>query len=546
MLKNITIKSRIIFVIAFLSFQLIVGGIIGIVSLGFANTSMKSLYEDRLVAMGQLDQVVRLLDENQLVIAKAITGDQTVLSQQIDEVNIATKKLDKVWGEFMTTNLTPEEKGLADEFALSRRKFIVDGINPAVVALRAQDIKLATNILHGPIAQLFLPVQNVINILIRKQLEIGKQKFEESQNTFHLVCIAYIFGTLFGLFLAIFVGIWLIRAISAPLKAAVNIARSVAAGDLTQGIDVRSTDEIGQLMQALKNMNDRLLKIVGEVLVGTDTIAAVSIQIASGNRDLSSRTAEQASSLEQTALSMEELTSTVKQNSDNAHQANQLAASASEVALMGGAVVSQVVNTMGSINESARKIVDIISMIDGIAFQTNILALNAAVEAARAGEQGRGFAVVATEVRNLAQRSTAAAKEIKSLISDSLEKVEAGRKLAGEAGNTMDNVVASVKRVTDIMGEITTATQEQSNGIAQVNQAISQMDQVTQQNAALVEQAAAAADNLQEQAEELVKMVSMFKLDETHIAVTSTPALESVKPHPKVQYILSDLMPPAG
>ncbi|MDP3841982.1 MAG: methyl-accepting chemotaxis protein [Oxalobacteraceae bacterium] len=546
MLKNITIKSRIIFVIAFLSFQLIVGGIIGIVSLGFANTSMKSLYEDRLVAMGQLDQVVRLLDENQLVIAKAITGDQTVLSQQIDEVNIATKKLDKVWGEFMTTNLTPEEKGLADEFALSRGKFIVDGINPAVVALRAQDIKLATNILHGPIAQLFLPVQNVINILIRKQLEIGRQKFKESQNTFNFVCIAYIFGTLFGLFLAIFVGIWLIRAISAPLKAAVNIARSVAAGDLTQGIDVRSTDEIGQLMQALKNMNDRLLKIVGEVLVGTDTIAAVSIQIASGNRDLSSRTAEQASSLEQTALSMEELTSTVKQNADNAHQANQLAASASEVAIMGGVVVSQVVNTMGSINESARKIVDIISMIDGIAFQTNILALNAAVEAARAGEQGRGFAVVATEVRNLAQRSTAAAKEIKSLISDSLEKVEAGRKLAGEAGNTMDNVVASVKRVTDIMGEITTATQEQSNGIAQVNQAISQMDQVTQQNAALVEQAAAAADNLQEQAEELVKMVSMFKLDETHIVVTSTPVLESVKTHPKVQYILSDLMPPAG
>ena len=546
MLKNITIKSRIIFVIAFLSFQLIFGGIIGIVSLGFANTSMKSLYEDRLVAMGQLDQVVRLLDLNQLVIAKAITGDQTVLSQQIDEVNIATKKLDKVWGEFKTTNLTPEEKGLADEFSLNRRKFIVDGINPAVAALHAQDIKLATDILHGPIAQLFLPVQNVINILIRKQLEIGKQKFEESQNTFHLVCIAYIFGTLFGLFLAIIVGIWLIRAISAPLKAAVNIARSVAAGDLTQGIDVRSTDEIGQLMQALKNMNDRLLKIVGEVLAGTDTIAAVSIQIASGNRDLSSRTAEQASSLEQTALSMEELTSTVKQNADNAHQANQLAASASEVAIMGGAVVSQVVNTMGSINESARKIVDIISMIDGIAFQTNILALNAAVEAARAGEQGRGFAVVATEVRNLAQRSTAAAKEIKSLISDSLEKVEAGRKLAGEAGNTMDNVVASVKRVTDIMGEITTATQEQSNGIAQVNQAISQMDEVTQQNAALVEQAAAAADNLQEQAEELVKMVSMFKLDETHVVVTSTPVLESVKPHPKVQYILSDLMPPAG
>ena len=545
MLKNITIKSRIIFVISFLSFQLIIGGIIGIVSLGFANNSMKSLYEDRLVAMGQLDQVVRLLDLNQLAIAKAITGDQAVISQQIDEINIATKKLDKVWGEFMTTNLTSEEKGLADQFSLNRRKFIVDGINPAIASLRAQDIKLATEILHGPIAQLFLPVQNVVNILIKNQLDIARKRFEESQSTFHIVCIAYIFGTLFGLLLAIIVGIWLIRAISAPLRVAVNIAASVAAGDLTQSIDVRSTDEIGQLMQALKNMNDRLLNIVGEVLVGTDTIAAVSIQIASGNRDLSSHTAEQASSLEQTVHSMEELTSTVKQNADNARQANQLAASASEVAIMGGAVVSQVVDTMGAINESARKIVDIISMIDGIAFQTNILALNAAVEAARAGEQGRGFAVVATEVRNLAQRSTAAAKEIKSLISDSVEKVEAGRKLAGEAGNTMDDVVVSVKRVTDIMGEITTASQEQSNGIAQVSRAISQMDEVTQQNAALVEQAAAAAENLQEQAEELVNMVSMFKLNGTHVVATTTLVKESVKPHPKVQYIPSELISPA-
>ncbi|UGQ48157.1 methyl-accepting chemotaxis protein [Massilia endophytica] len=306
---------------------------------------------------------------------------------------------------------------------------------------------------------------------------------------------------------------WITHSITRPLEEAVQLARTVAAGDLTSRITVRSADETGQLLQALKEMNESLVRIVGEVRVGTDTIATASSQISTGNLDLSSRTEEQASSLEETASSMEELTSTVKQNADNARQANVLAQSASEVAVKGGAVVSQVVDTMGSINESAKKIVDIIGVIDGIAFQTNILALNAAVEAARAGEQGRGFAVVATEVRNLAQRSAAAAKEIKSLISDSVEKVDVGSKLVDQAGTTMEEIVESIRRVTDIMGEITAASQEQSAGIEQVNQAITQMDDVTQQNAALVEEAAAATQSLQEQAGSLAKVVSIFKLD---------------------------------
>jgi methyl-accepting chemotaxis protein len=270
-----------------------------------------------------------------------------------------------------------------------------------------------------------------------------------------------------------------------PLGHAVTVAETVAAGDLSAQIVVESRDEAGQLMHALREMNASLAKVVGEVRMGTELIATASGQIASGNQDLSSRTEEQASSLEETAASMEELTSTVKQNADNARQANQLAVSASEVAVKGGSVVSQVVNTMGSINASSKKIVDIIGVIDGIAFQTNILALNAAVEAARAGEQGRGFAVVASEVRSLAQRSAAAAKEIKTLIGDSVEKVEEGSKQVAEAGRTMDEIVGSVRRVTDIMGEITAASQEQTSGIEQINQAISQMDQVTQQNAAL-------------------------------------------------------------
>jgi methyl-accepting chemotaxis protein len=303
------------------------------------------------------------------------------------------------------------------------------------------------------------------------------------------------------------------KVVTRPLEMAVKAARGIAVGDLKQNIEVGSANEMGQLMQALKDMNDSLVKIVGEVRIGTDTIATASSQIAAGNMDLSSRTEQQASSLEETAASMEELTSTVKQNADNARQANQLAVTASGVALKGGSVVSQVVDTMGAINSSSRKIVDIIGVIDGIAFQTNILALNAAVEAARAGEQGRGFAVVAAEVRNLAQRSAGAAKEIKTLIGDSVQKVEEGSKQVAQAGQTMEEIVDSVKRVTDIMAEITAASQEQSSGIEQVNQAITQMDQVTQQNAALVEEAAAAAASLQEQASNLSQVVSVFKLD---------------------------------
>ena len=306
---------------------------------------------------------------------------------------------------------------------------------------------------------------------------------------------------------------WLItRSIVKPLNRAVEVARTVAAGDLSSHIEVTSLDETGQLLGALKDMNTNLRDIVSQVREGTDTIATASDEIASGNLDLSSRTEQQASSLEETASSMEELTSTVKQNAEHARQANGLARSASDVATRGGAVVSDVVETMGAIHASASKIVDIISVIDGIAFQTNILALNAAVEAARAGEQGRGFAVVASEVRNLAQRSASAAKEIKTLIDDSVNKVDEGSRLVTQAGATMDEIVVSVKRVTDIMGEITVASHEQENGIEQINQAVTEMDAVTQQNAALVEEAAAAAQSLKEQSARLAETVSVFNL----------------------------------
>ncbi|WP_409030105.1 methyl-accepting chemotaxis protein [Janthinobacterium sp. CG_23.3] len=322
-----------------------------------------------------------------------------------------------------------------------------------------------------------------------------------------------------------------------------SIAGSIANGDLSVSIDTRAADNTS-LLAEMKEMRNSLVGIVGQVRAGTETIGTASREIAAGNIDLSSRTEMQASSLEKTALAMEELTSTVKQNADNAREANLLAATASDVALKGGSVVSQVVDTMSSINDSAKKIVDIIGVIDGIAFQTNILALNAAVEAARAGEQGRGFAVVASEVRSLAQRSAGAAKEIKILIDDSAEKVERGTRLVGQAGVTMGEVVASVRRVTDIMGEIANASEEQSAGIEQVNQSIIDMDSMTQQNAALVEQAA-AAQSLQDQACELANVVSIFKLAEGEEAVRA--ALPALAPRAPVKPLaLRAVARPAG
>jgi len=319
-------------------------------------------------------------------------------------------------------------------------------------------------------------------------------------------------------------GIFITRSIVRPIQDAVAVADRVSSGDLSSQFTVTTRDETGQLMAALQKMNDNLLGIVTRVRAGTETIATASAEIAAGNLDLSSRTEQQAGSLEETASSMEELTSTVRQNADNARRANTMASEAASIAGQGGAVIAQVVGTMSEINASSRKIVDITSVIDSIAFQTNILALNAAVEAARAGEQGRGFAVVASEVRNLAHRSAAAAKEIKSLIDDSVQKVEAGTTLVDSAGTTMTNIVQSISLVTGIMSEISHASDEQSAGIEQVNAAITEMDQATQQNAALVEQAAAAAGSMQEQAAHLADVVSVFKTGGSTVAAHAAPA----------------------
>ncbi|MBO9537245.1 methyl-accepting chemotaxis protein [Herbaspirillum sp.] len=438
-------------------------------------------------------------------------------------------------------NIAGDMDGLDKSIASAKGRALFNEIRQVRTAYVAGSEKVAQLIKDGKreeaIAAMYDPAEQSLRVaylgkvaeLVRYQDQIMRDasdavsaQYEQARDlTLGIAALAILF--------AVVVAWKLTSGITRPLNHAVNLARTVAQGDLTSNIEATTRDETGQLLEALQTMNGNLQKIVAQVRQATDTINTASGEIATGNLDLSSRTEQQAGSLEETASAMEELTSTVRQNADNARQANQLAASASEVAQQGGNVVGEVVQTMDSINESSKKIVDIISVIDGIAFQTNILALNAAVEAARAGEQGRGFAVVASEVRSLAQRSASAAKEIKALIDDSVEKVGNGSKLVEQAGVTMSEVVASVQRVTDVVVEISAASQEQSEGIEQINLAISQMDQTTQQNAALVEQAAAAAQALQEQANGLTAVVGVFKIDGM---AADIPALPAARPQP--------------
>ena len=408
-------------------------------------------------------------------------------------------------------------------------------LKPTVSALRANDLMASSQLLLTKVAPLYAPMAADVKALAELQLKEAKREYEAAVARYEVMRVASVVLIAVGLGLAIVVGLTLVRGVTRALAQAMNAANAVAQGDLAYAIRIEGKDEVSELLRTLAGMQESLRKVVAHVRQNAENVAAASAQIASGNSDLSARTESQASALEETAASMEELGATVRQNADNARQANQLAQSASSVATQGGDVVGEVVQTMKGIHEASRKIADIIGVIDGIAFQTNILALNAAVEAARAGEQGRGFAVVASEVRSLAGRSAEAAKEIKGLITASVERVEQGSELADKAGATMTEVVTAIRRVSDIVGEISAASSEQSAGVAQVGEAITQMDQATQQNAALVEEMAAAASSLNAQAGELVNAVAVFKLEAGALQAVAPAALQrAAMPAPPV------------
>ena len=485
---------------------------VGVSRLGEVKEQLDLIAKDRLpkiVAAKDMKDNIRT--RAQIVRNIVLLEDAGEIAAQAEQLSALSQAYAKLSRQLEDTIKT--EKGKA---ALKRAETAVAAINePTSEVVRlgtANQNGEATRVLMTRVQPAQAAALEAVEALSQTQLDAAQEFQLQAAEVYRgALTVLLALGAL-AVGLLVFLGWMLLRSITLPLTQAVSISRAVAAGDLNVVIEARGRSETSQLLLGLKSMQGSLAKVVANVRENAEGVATASAQIAQGNSDLSARTEEQASALEQTAASMEELSSTVGQNADNARQADQLAQSASSVAVQGGLVVAQVVETMKEINESSRRITDIISVIDGIAFQTNILALNAAVEAARAGEQGRGFAVVAAEVRSLAQRSAQAAKEIKALISASVDRVEQGTGLVDQAGSTMQEVVTAIRRVTDIMAEISAASREQASGVAQVGEAVTQMDRATQQNAALVEESAAAAESLKSQAEQMVQTVSVFKL----------------------------------
>ncbi|KXU87748.1 hypothetical protein CR51_35125 [Caballeronia megalochromosomata] len=515
-----TIKGRLALAMTLLSALLIAIGMVGLIGMNRSNTVTYDLFTNEMPSAVSVGNAEMFMARERLSFDRAALNVGTPAAEEaIGRGALMRKTSDDAWTKYSNLPQAPDEKTLAGKFneqRLTMQKLIDEGY----ADVRAKD--QAKIVADASAMQAAFTEFAKTGVELRKlQFEQAKASYDEGEEAFGMFRIGCIVAVLIGVVAALYTWMSLRRRISRPLDAALAQFEAIASGDLRRNVTVTSNDEMGQLLRGLATMQSSLIDTVRTVRGGSESIASATKQIAAGNVDLSSRTEEQASALQETASSMDELTGTVKQNADNARQASVLAANASEIAGKGSHVVSQVVTTMGEINQSSSKIADIITIIEGIAFQTNILALNAAVEAARAGEEGRGFAVVAGEVRSLAQRSSAAAKEIKELIDNSVERVQSGTALVDEAGRTMTEISTAVQRVTDIMGEIAAASEEQSSGIEQVARAVTQMDEVTQQNAALVEEAAAAAQSLEDQAGALRTAVETFRLHDEGMRATA-------------------------
>ncbi|MBN3754765.1 HAMP domain-containing protein [Paraburkholderia sp. Tr-20389] len=506
-----TIKGRLALVMAFLSALLAAVGITGLIGMQNADSNNLDLFRNQLPSAVEVSDAVTYVGRERLSLDRAVLSSNSLaVDDAIAHSAALRKKSDEAWNAYAALPASPEEKAQADAFN-AQRISLLRMLDQGYAAVRANDHDKAAAIASA-VQDDYSKLEDSGDALRQRQIDDAKESYEQGHAQYTAFRTLNICAILIGIFSAGISWASLRRRISRPIETALEQFDTIASGDLRVNIEASTNDEMGHLLRGIAKMQSGLVDTVNLVRKGTEAIASATRQIAAGNLDLSSRTEEQAAALQETASSMEEITGTVRQNADNARQASVLAANASDVADRGSHVVSQVVTTMSDITASSEKIADIISIIESIAFQTNILALNAAVEAARAGEEGRGFAVVAGEVRSLAQRSSGAAKEIKELIEISVERVKAGSTLVDDAGRTMTEIITAVRRVTDIMGEISAASQEQSSGIDQVGRAVTQMDEVTQQNAALVEEAAAAAQSLETQADGLRAAVAVFKL----------------------------------
>ena len=527
MLANLKIKTLIVSTLALLMFLVVTVGALGL----YGTSHTRQVFQDVALrdakSEGAFTQIRLLMETNRSQILQALQHNPEfgwsklhdhALDIHFTSIEKSSATIAQLWQQYYAAINSPEERQLANAWYEKSGNLGVKGVDAAAAAIKAGQWDEAERTLISNINPTYRLAAAASTELSEFLVSRAKANHESVEASIAHMTYWIMAALVLSLSLAVATTVVLVRSITVPLSQAIDIAKRVAAGDLNSRVEGHASNELGTLLQALGAMNQSLVSVVSRVRQSSDSIATGSSQISTGNADLSHRTERQASNLQQTAASMEQLTSTVKANAQTAIEAEQLSKSASEVASQGGETVGHVVATMEQISASSRKISDIIGVIDGIAFQTNILALNAAVEAARAGEQGRGFAVVAGEVRNLAQRSAQAAREIKTLISDSVEKVEIGSQQVNQAGRTMSDIVQQVRRVSDLIATISSATNEQTADISHVSGAVSQLDQVTQQNAALVEQSAAAAQSLQQQAAQLVEAVAIFKLDGTAAA----------------------------